>query len=248
MMSRKSLKLEIERLVMPLSALSVLLAAAAAQSAPANGGSHHFARLFISPMGEPFYASEQSRDALADWFNQADRNHDGQLTADEMEGDADRFFAQLDTNHDGEVDPDEITHYEDVIAPEVRTGFVAGFVPEGTPGVDGEGDARGGGHRHSHGGSGSWRGGRNDGSQGAAKFGLLDLPEPVTAADTDFNRGVSKDEFEKAALQRFTALDVARQGRLTLAVLESLRPAPPPQPNKQDDDQDIPPPPDPDGG
>jgi Ca2+-binding EF-hand superfamily protein len=61
------------------------------------------------------------------------------------------------------------------------------------------------------------------------RMNLLDLPEPVIAADTDLNRGVSLDEFRKAADQRFRALDVDRQGRLTVASLESLRPAPPPR-------------------
>lgn len=60
-----------------------------------------------------------------------------------------------------------------------------------------------------------------------AQAGLLDLPEPITAADTDFNRGVSLDEFRKAAVLRFQALDVDHQGQLTVALLESLHPAAP---------------------
>jgi hypothetical protein len=61
---------------------------------------------------------------------------------------------------------------------------------------------------------------------------LLDLPEPVTSADTNFNRGVSLEEFRTAAAQRFQALDLDHRGLLTLAELEKIRPAPPPRPNR----------------
>jgi Ca2+-binding EF-hand superfamily protein len=166
---------------MPLPLLILPLAAAAATQKVS--GSHRYGRMFVSPMGEPFYAAAGG-DALQAWFNQADRNRDGILTVEEMQADAERFFATLDTNHDGEIDPDEMTHYEEVIAPRSRAG-------------------------------------------------LFDLPEPIAAADTDFNRGVSLDEFRKAAVNRFQALDVDHQGRLTVALLESLRPAAP-QRDKKD--------------
>jgi Ca2+-binding EF-hand superfamily protein len=160
---------------MPFPLLILPFVAAAAATPPPVPGSHRYGRLFVSPMGEPFYAAGGG-DALQTWFNQADRNRDGVLTVEEMQADAERFFATLDTNHDGEIDPDEITHYEEVIAPRARAG-------------------------------------------------LFDLPEPVVAADTNLNRGVSLDEFRKAAANRFQALDVDHQGRLTIALLESLRPA-----------------------
>jgi Ca2+-binding EF-hand superfamily protein len=70
------------------------------------------------------------------------------------------------------------------------------------------------------------------------KYGLFGLPEPVTAADTDFSRGISLSEFEKAAQLRFQALDVTHQGRLTLAVLQGLRP---PGPAREKRDPDAPP-------
>lgn len=140
----------------------------------------HPGRTFVSPMGEPFFSRGPDDRPLADWFAQADVNHDGILTGSEMEADADRFFARLDADHDGEIGPDEITAYEQVIAPLDR-----------------------------------------------AHLGLLPLTEPVTAADRDFSRGVTRDEFRRAAQQRFQALDVDHQGRLTVAGLQSLRPPPP---------------------
>jgi Ca2+-binding EF-hand superfamily protein len=211
-------------------------------------------------MGEPFRPATRGDDTLADWFRQADLNHDGQITGDEMQGDADRFFDALDTNHDGEIDPDELTHYEEVVAPEIRTGASAAFIMPasaddaqtesghggygrggggGGRGGGGGGHRGGGGHGGGQGGGDGHRGGVGggggpEGYQGASRFGLLDLPEPVIAADTDFNRGVSKEEFRKAAHQRFTALDLDHRGRLTLAVLETVTPPPPPRPNKPD--------------
>jgi hypothetical protein len=197
--------------------------------------------MFISPMGEPFRPSGREDDTLADWFRQADRDHDGRLTLDEMQQDAARFFAKLDVNHDGEIDPDEITHYETAVAPEISSGphfelasSEGGGAPEGGGRRGGGG---GGGHHHGGGGHRGGGGGfRNNGGGGsdlgAARFGLLDLPEPVASADADFNRGVSLQEFRDAAGQRFLALDLDHHGYLTLAGLETIRPAPPPEPNK----------------
>jgi hypothetical protein len=185
-------------------------------------------------MGEPFRPNGHDDDTLADWFRQADRNHDGQLTLEEMQEDAERFFAILDGNHDGEIDPDEITHYESAIAPEISGN--PHFEMAGVDQVSPDGDHRGGGGHHhggGHRGGGGFRSNNGDESdRGAARFGLLDLPEPVASADTNFNRGVSLAEFRDAAGQRFLALDLDHHGYLTLAGLEMIRPAPPPEPNK----------------
>ena len=200
----------------------------AAQAAAQPAAELHRRPLFISPMGEPF--RNRTGDALADWFNQADRNHDGRLTLEEMQQDAERFFATLDVGHDGEIDPDDVTRYENVVAPEVGNGP---HFEMASGGGGAEGDNRRGGHR---GGSRHWhgQGGTSlDGHQGAARFGLLDLPEPVVSADADFNRGVSLAEFRQAAGQRFIALDLNHRGTLTLAELETIRPAPAAQPNKK---------------
>jgi Ca2+-binding EF-hand superfamily protein len=229
---------------MPIAPLFLLLSAAqlpaAAPPAPAApSGERHWRRLFISPMGEPFHPAGRDDDALADWFRQADRNHDGRLTLDEMQQDAERFFASLDVAHDGEIDPDDITRYETVIAPEISSGphlemaaLDAGSSDEGNQ----RGGARGGhggGHRGGGGGGSRWRNqDDNESHQGAARYGLIDLPEPVVSADSDFNRGVSLSEFRNAAAQRFIALDIDHHGFLTLAELESIRPAPSPTAHK----------------
>jgi hypothetical protein len=165
---------------------------------------------FISPMGEPFRARTAEDDTLARWFSGADRDHDGSLTPDELVADAERFFATLDTNHDGEIDPDELIQYEWEIAPDIqlmsRTRPAPGAAP---PKPDRE-------QREPPLGA----------LQGAARYGLLNMPEPVAAADANFDRGISLSEFRQAARQRFALLDGARAGRLGLAQLQALRPTP----------------------
>jgi len=69
-------------------------------------------------------------------------------------------------------------------------------------------------------------------------LGLLPLSEPVTTADSNFNRGVSLNEFRTAADKRFGALDLDKRGVLTLDRLEEIRPETPARqrsdPNKPD--------------
>jgi Ca2+-binding EF-hand superfamily protein len=164
---------------MPLPLLLGVAAAAmqpAQTPASASIETRRPGRAFVSPMGEPFY-SAGAIDGLNVWFSQADANHDGSVTADEMTVDAARFFQTLDTNKDGEIDPDEITHYEQDI--QARSG----------------------------------------------RYALLNIPEPVISADADFNRGVSAEEFRRAASKRFQLLDLSHTGRLTLPVLVSVRDA-----------------------
>ncbi len=219
-------------MVLPL----VLIAAAAAvQAAPSSSPDRAAGRPFISPMGEPFFGRTADEDGLTVWFEQADRNHDGVLTPDEMTADAQRFFETLDTNHDGEIDPEEIAHYENVIAPEVRSRFFR--APENETagreeqGGSGGGRGGGGGVGGHHGGRGHRGGGGDSSGDGfggddearAGRYGLLEIPEPVSSADTDFNRGVSAQEFRNAALQRFQMLDLDHKGRLTLPDLQSIR-------------------------
>lgn len=217
--------------------LPLLMLAAATQApastAPITVVAHPWAP-FISPMGEPFRARAASDDTLADWFRQADRNHDGVLTSDEMVADAERFFASLDTNHDGQIDPDEVAHYEYEVAPDIqvmsRTKRLPGQPAAAARPVDGdELDAENDHSRRAR----RERAAEVDASlglggalQGAARYSLLNIPEPVTAADTDFNRAISLEEFRQAAIERFQLLDSPHRGSLTLAQLDALPHAP----------------------
>jgi hypothetical protein len=208
---------------MPLPLLLMLAAAQVTPTTPINVTGHAWAP-FISPMGEPFRAKTVTDDTLADWFYQADRNRDGVLTLDEMQADADRFFAILDSNHDGEIDPDEIAYYEWEIAPDIQ-------VMSRTRRAPGEAAAKPQKPERERGpGPGRGRSAEDDAQlglpgslQGAARYGLLNIPEPVAAADTDFDRGITLAEFRAAAADRFELLDSARAGRISLAQLEALR-------------------------
>lgn len=184
---------------------------------------------FISPMGEPFRSRSPADDPLADWFRQADRNHDGFLTVDEMVADAERFFATLDTNHDGQIDPDELDHYEWEIAPEIQVNSRTKRRP-GQPAPPVIADDSDDTHKHQHKRKHSEDEeesslGFGGALQGAARYGLLNIPEPVAAADTDFNRVITREEFKQAAIARFRLLDTQHSGRLSLAQLEAMRPA-----------------------
>ncbi|MFL6743941.1 MAG: hypothetical protein ACJ8E3_08320, partial [Sphingomicrobium sp.] len=168
---------------------------------------------FISPMGEPFRARTAADDTLRMWFQGADRNGDGALSATEMQADAERFFASLDSDHNGEIDPVELDHYELEIAPEIQV--TARTMP--APGAARPKQGRTLGFDVLMGTGGAL--------QGGARYALLNIPEPVAAADTDYNRGVSLAEFRLAAGRRFQLRDTARAGQVSLAQLESVRQA-----------------------
>ena len=60
--------------------------------------------------------------------------------------------------------------------------------------------------------------------QGAARYGLLNIPEPVAAADTDFNRAITLEEFSAGGDRPLPASRQQRtRARLTLAQLEAMR-------------------------
>jgi Ca2+-binding EF-hand superfamily protein len=210
--------------------LTLFLLATAAAAQPITVTGHAWAP-FISPMGEPFRARSVTDDTLARWFAQADRNHDGVLTADEMVADGERFFATLDTNHDGQLDPDEIAHYEYEIAPDIQVMSKTRRQPgDAAPAAlksdsDSEHDRKRDRERRSREDAASL--GFGGALQGAARYGLLNMPEPVAAADTDFNRAVTLEEFRAAAVARFQLLDKPHAGRISLAQLEAMRPEPP---------------------
>ena len=58
--------------------------------------------------------------------------------------------------------------------------------------------------------------------QGAARYSLLNLPQPVAAADTDFNRAITAASSGRRHWHRFQLLDGARLGKLTLHGLATV--------------------------
>lgn len=215
-------------MALPLIALPLLAAAVQTAVPPQNnvlvtgrGGVP-----FITPLGEPIRARTPNEDTLARWFNQVDLNHDGVLTPDELQADATRYFAILDTNHDGQIDPDELVHYEWHVAPEIqvnsrlRRARAPGEPVPKEDAKDDRGDGAPGDHRRQ-----SVADKFDSSPQGAARYGLINMPEPVAQADLDFNRSITLAEFRRAALDRFQVLDTGHLGRLTLAQLEAVRTA-----------------------
>ena len=203
-----------------LSAILPILAAAAQADEPVTVTAYPWAP-FISPMGEPFRG--RSDETFARWFHQADGNRDGNLTPDEMRADAERFFAVLDTDRDGRIGSEERMAYEATITPEVQVNSAW----KRTRQEAAEARARENPDRDDRRSRNTVDGYQLNGLQGAARYGLLNLPEPVSGADADFNRIVTLDEFRNAASYRFQLLDSNRLGYLTMESLRMLLPSRP---------------------
>ena len=166
---------------------------------------------FISPMGEPFRSRSAEDDTMARWFQQTDQNGDSVLAEAEMGADALRFFKTLDADGNGLVLPEEMVAYEWEVAPEVQVNSRWR-------------DARGTSAAEKR--AGRRSGYEPDGLQGAARYALLNMPQPVAAADSNFDRAVTVGEFKVAAAQRFQLLDTNSDSRLDLAELRTLLPLP----------------------
>jgi hypothetical protein len=195
----------------PVVILAAFLAAtpALAQPAPAAG-------LFISPAGEPFRAEPGQPYPLPTWFSGADADQDGAISPSEFDRDALRFFDVLDTNRDGKITSPETRAYETEVAPEiVRKIPLLSDRASGRPS-----DAmrtlpppNGGATR------------LRPPNEGAGFYALLNEPQPVTAADTDFNSIITRQEWSSAAKRRFGRLDKSADRLLQLGEL----PVPPVQ-------------------
>jgi hypothetical protein len=209
---------------------ALLLSAALVASQPggaqaASGPEHRLERVFISPMGEPFRAFQTGDDPLVDWFSKADSNHDGSLSLLEFAQDSTRFFGTLDTDHDGRIGFDEIHRYEWVVAPEIQVGW-SPMIRRAGKSVDagpGSGIAQAG-SADDDGSQGPAPDDPLSGLEGAGRFGLLNIPEPVIGADSDIDHIVTTGEFASAASRRFQLLDTNQDRKLELAELEALRP------------------------
>lgn len=156
-------------------------------------------QLFVSPSGQPFRAPPGRPYPVADWFAEADADHDGRLTQTELRADAERWFKALDVNGDGQVDMPEVTRWEEQLVPEVTRGGM-GFI--GAPRGRNSADSR---------------------TQGAGVWSLINEPHPIRGADADFSMTVSKAEWRAAADRRFALLDADHDGAVTLT---GLRPTP----------------------
>jgi len=196
--------------MLSLLALSAYLTADATQAASPQP-SERMVRIFISPAGEPFRDSGPDYPSKI-WFDRADTNRDGHLTAAEMMIQARSFFNRLDLNKNGVIDGEEIRNYEDNVAPEIRvlvepaapgpvnsesTGKTENGMPDPNRGPDRKVDV----------------------PRGAGRFSFFNVAEPVMRADTDLSRSVSTDEFDAWQQKQFNALDAQHRGYLMFADL-----------------------------
>ncbi len=152
---------------------------------------------------------------------EADTDHDGQVSRDEFRQDAVRFFRKLDTNHDGVIDGAELAQYEQDIAPEILPKLESLHAEEGmdpalTYGDPNNTDNRPDGSRPRRQGPARTPTPRGIGVQGAAVYSLINTPEPVAAADAQFDGRITEAEAVAAADRRFTLLDKTGAGVLTL--------------------------------
>ena len=131
-----------------------------------------------------------------------------------------RWFERADINRDGRIDPQEITAYEWEIAPDIQVNS-NWKRPRGQPAPKPQGDDWDRKDKDGHDGY------HVDGLQGAARYGLLNIPQPVASADADFNRVITLAEFRQAAADRFRLLDSQGQGRIGLQALEARLPTRP---------------------
>ena len=183
-----------------------------------GGGHAHVPNLFISPAGKPYRAEDRQPYPIAVWFAVADTDHDGRLTREEFRADAAAFFRELDTNHDGMIDGFEVQHYEREVAPEINPEISALQFGEGMDLSLGE--THGGGTRIGKGAKASSREQAGDQRpEGAGIFGLLNEPEPVAAADLNFDSHITLAEFLTQADSRFAKLDKKNLGYLTMDTL-----------------------------
>ena len=173
----------------------------------AQGCGPPFAKAYIAPMGEPF-RSDGFTDPMKAWFDQADADHDGKLTLAEFRADSDRFFTTLDTDKSGEIDPEEMSRYENVVAPEIKLY---------QRGQDKRPRTRQQKHEAK---TAARRRADYEAPYGAGVWSSLNIPQPIVAADTDLNRGVSRLELDQAAVRRWPLLDTQGLGYLTYATLE----------------------------
>lgn len=196
---------------------------------PPGGG------LFIAPDGEPF----RQGDGRAAWFAGADADRDAGLTLAEFRADAMRFFKTLDVDGDGVISGKENQLYETKVAPEITR---MSLDRQRGGGAGGGGGPGGGGGGPPGGGKRAMKSGPIA-REGAARFSMLNEPQPVRGADANLDYRITADEWARTAAKRFAILDKDGDGRLTLETLPKAPAMGPPDGGKRRKGDQGPPPP-----
>ena len=160
--------------------------------------------LFVAPNGRPFRGEPGKPYPSATWFAGADADHDGKLTKAEYKAEFIAYFDTLDSDHNGEITPPELDAYENDILPETKmTG--GGFA----------------GYAYSQSGGGG--GDSSDGPKapplrpsGASFFNFFGSHQPLLAMDTNFNRGINRNEFAAGADRTWKLLDPGGKPWITM--------------------------------
>ena len=201
----------------PLPLLAALAALGAAPALAQNGppppgddgiiGIGGQTQVFFSPAGQPFRAKTGEPYPIVKWFAQADTDHDGKISHDEFLADAVAFFQKLDVNHDSYVSSVENTRYENEVAPEITRMDPRvqqpRIIKEEIDDHPQEQDLPNGGRYIKQ-------------ILGAAQYGLIDEPQPIRAADANFDFRISMDEWLAATEERFKMLDRNGDESITL--------------------------------
>jgi hypothetical protein len=231
MITRRNLGSAFAAVAMASGLGAAALGAVAPQAARAQDDSDQsYPNVFISPFGQPFRAKLGAPYPVVDWFKQVDKDADGKIDHAEFMADAAAFFKILDINGDDVLSSREVLYYEYRVAPEIigirapsaaldyRSGGARLWLTQGAGGVMGAGQMGGG----PEGGSSSDRKlpqFLDESKTGASPFSFFDQPEPVTAADLNFNGRITKANFLRLAGVHFDTLDRKGVGYLTLADL-----------------------------
>ncbi|MFT4076767.1 MAG: hypothetical protein QM647_14680 [Asticcacaulis sp.] len=190
-------------LLLPLLIAGTGLASAAGAQGYLGIGMNQ--NIFFSPSGQPFRSAANEPYPVMKWFQQVDTDKDGKISHDEFVADATHFFNSLDLNHDGYINSPENTNYETKVAPEIQVvdprvkqpkNYVA--QPDDSGQVS---DPTAGRYQKQ--------------LIGASQYGLIDEPQPIRAADANFDFRVKSDEWLAATNQRFTILDRNGDGFIT---------------------------------
>ena len=174
----------------------------------------------FSPNGEPLTGGTlgypSCAEAISQWFDRIDSDHDGALTRAEFQADARTQFGRMDLDHDGFITSDELSAFRQPFT-ETRS---EPRERQATPPEAGQ---------PNHHGSHRDRDGNPQGGAAPRSFGARPNsgPDPVMSADTNLDFKVSLTEFLKQADSVFDGMDSDHDGVLSRAEALRICPAEP---------------------